>query len=85
MATPANKPDPAEIELYGFTLPANVRLQMGESSMMIGNHYSTGISISGIIERLTYIGGGCVRVRLKDQARCLLVFTTGMVAEEAQQ
>ncbi len=69
-----------EIEVTGFTLPANVRLQMGESGLMVGAFYSTGMSVSGQVDRITYIGGGVVRVKIGE--RHLLVFATGMVAEE---
>jgi hypothetical protein len=69
-------------ELNGFTLPANVRLQMGESGLMVGNHYSNGMGVSGVVEKLTYIGSGVVRVAIGE--RVLLVFATGMVAEVTQ-
>lgn len=77
---PVTKPEPTDLEISGFTLPANVRLQAGESGLMIGASYSNGMSTSGIVERMTYIGGGVVRVKIGE--RYLLIFATGMVAEE---
>src|ERR1043165_555744 len=77
--------EPIELELSGFTLPANVRMQQGESGLMLGNHYSNGMTISGLVERMTYIGGGVVRIQMNQgdaPPRFLLVFSTGMVAEE---
>lgn len=77
---PPKQTESTDIEVNGFTLPGNVRLQMGESSMLVGNSYSNGMTVSGIIERITYIGNGVMRVAIGD--RRLLVFSTGMVAEE---
>ena len=79
MATPS-KPEPTEIELTGFTLPANVRLQMGESGLMLGAHYANGMRASGPVERMVYIGAGVIRVTIGGVN--LLIFSTGMVAEE---
>lgn len=74
------KTNPNEIELAGFTMPANVVLTNGSSSMMLGGHYSNGISVSGNVDRITYIGGGVMRVRVGAQS--VLIFASGMAAEE---
>jgi len=77
---PPAKTDSNEIELAGFTMPANVVLTNGSSSMMIGNQYSNGIGVSGIVDRITYIGGGVIRVKVGDKS--VLIFSSGMAAEE---
>lgn len=71
-----------EIELSGFTLPGNVRLAMAESGLMVGNHYSNGMNVSGVVKRLVYIGSGVIRAYIEGADRSLLVFATGMTAEE---
>lgn len=79
--------DPNEMELSGFTLPNNVRLQQGESGLMLTNHYSNGMNASGPVERMTYIGAGVIRVQIgqgEKPSRFLLIFSTGLVAEEKQ-
>jgi hypothetical protein len=77
---PPAKTETTEIELTGFTLPANVRLQMGESGLMLGGHYANGMRASGPVERMTYIGGGVIRVTINGIN--LLIFSSGMVAED---
>jgi hypothetical protein len=48
--------------------------------MMLGNQYSNGIGVSGIVDRITYIGGGVMRVRVGEKS--VLIFASGMAAEE---
>lgn len=79
--------DPNGLELSGFTLPNNVRLQQGESGLMLGTHYSNGMNTTGIVERMTYIGAGVIRVQIgqsEKPPRFLLIFGTGLVTEEKQ-
>ncbi len=83
MAPKTTTTDTNDLDISGFTLPANVRLPMGESGLQVGAHYSNGMTVSGVVEKLTYIGSGVVRVKIGD--RHLLVFSTGMVAEESKQ
>jgi hypothetical protein len=86
---PPSKTETTELELTGFTLPNNVRLQQGESGLMIGASYSNGMNTSGLVERMTYIGAGVIRVQIgqgeKQPPRFLLIFGTGLVAEEKPQ
>jgi len=80
MAPPKQTEYYGEIELAGFTMPANVVLTNGSSSLMLGNHYSNGIGVSGNVDRITYIGGGVMRVRVGEQS--VLIFSSGMAGEE---
>lgn len=85
---PPSKTETTEMGLTGFTLPNNVRLQQGESGLMIGASYSNGMNTSGLVERMTYIGAGVIRVQIgqgEKPPRFLLIFGTGLVAEEKQQ
>lgn len=73
---------PPEVEISGFTLPANVRMPNAASGCMLGNDFSNGMNTSGIVKRMAYIGNGVIRMWIGDEMRPCLVFSTGMVAEE---
>ncbi len=78
---PAKQTDTTEgIEIAGISLPANVVLTNGSSSLMLGNAYSNGMGVSGLVERMLYLPGGAIRVFVGEK-RCL-IFPTGMMAEE---
>lgn len=76
------------IEITGFILPSTVRLTAtAESGLMVGAHFSTGMTISGRIKKMAVLDTGAVRVTV-DQGddkprKYLLIFPTGMVAEVA--
>ena len=77
---PAKQETSEGIDIAGISLPANVVLTNGSSSLMLGNNYSNGMGVSGIVERMLYLPGGAIRVFVGDK-RCL-IFPTGMMAEE---
>lgn len=70
------------IELKGFTLPSGTRfITNGSSSMLVGESISTGLTISGVVERLTLLDGGVIRVVVVNEKRRVYVLPTGLLAE----
>lgn len=75
-----------DIELTGVRYPQLVHGK-GYSSIMVGQDYSSGLSVSGIIKQITLLANsaGVVRVRVTalgtDKFRTVLILPTGAAAE----
>jgi hypothetical protein len=80
----APKIETTDQDITGFNLPANVVFPMGGTSVMVGGDFRTGMTIGGIVTRITHIGHGTMRLYFQGQDRSVLVFSSGMVAELAQ-
>lgn len=76
----------AETPIAGIIMPNGHYLPgTAGSSLMVGSSYSNGMSLSGIIERMTLNSqSGVVSVHFIDQARRAFLFPTGMMAEELE-
>ena len=75
---PASKPESTEIELTSFALPGNVTTRMGETSIIVGNHFNTGMGIGEVVERITFVGPGTVMAHMGEHR--VLMFSTGAMA-----
>ena len=71
-------------KITGLRLPANVMFTNGDSSVMVGRHFSTGFSMDGIIESLER-DGDVVLLTFKDTGNQVLLFGSGMIAEVAKE
>ena len=67
-------------KITGLRLPANVMFTNGDSSVMVGRHFSTGFSMDGIVESLER-DGDVVVLTFKDTGAQVLLFGSGMIAE----
>lgn len=81
---PAPAKPPEEIELTGFTLPTNIRLLAdGSSSLMRGNSFANSMNVSGLVERITLNQvTGVITIYIRDNARRVFFYPTGLMAEE---
>lgn len=72
------------VELSGFVMPSNtVHTGNASSSLMVGNNYSNGMSVSGVIKRITLeLGSGVVSLHLMDEPRRVFIQPSGMMLEE---
>lgn len=78
-----------EIELSGFLLPPGLNhLAMATASLMPGNSYTNGMSVTGLITRIMLnLQSGIITLHLQTTdkrpiARRVFIFPTGMMCEE---
>lgn len=73
---------PSEVEIVGFTLPANIRLYDSDSSKMVGQNFSAGMNVGGVVKRMTQdLMTGIVTMYFENGGR-IFVCATGMVTSE---
>lgn len=72
-----------EQDCRGVRLPANVMLANAAGALMLGDSFSNLMSISGIVQRLTFHPAGYVRVEVKtgQGPRYMILFGSGMQLE----
>jgi len=74
-----------EQDVRGTRLPANVMLSNAAGSVMLGDNYDNGMSISGIVVRLTLVPQSqTIRVKVRTSSgtyRYSMIFSSGMQVE----
>lgn len=70
-------------KITGMRLPANVMFTNGDSSVAVGRHFTTGFTMSGIVESLE-VEGDAVLLTFAGTNDQVLLFGSGALAEVAR-